>query len=496
MNGIECRQSFADSMAYWFPLNRRSLILLSAIELLFVWISAANVGRGTYEYDEADYMYAASKGYIANYTDSPTMPFMEFLRLGLAARNPEQRAHVADTVRQDDDVLYYRHWHGPTYYLALIPVAGLGLDEAATRRSMLFIPALTIAFVYIGVAWLVPGEEGETAAFLASILFAFSSTMFRSSELAPHKLFALFCLTSLFALSKALVTGQARYLCVAVALACFACSTLEGAFVLLFPIVLCGVWERKRLGLDRTSAFRLSALALCALVVAWPGSVLRLSLPKSYFFMAYLFFLRRGHDAFEEITLTETWANRILTSPVEWLVIVAAISIYILSRDARTRLRPFLPLLVYGFAAIFIIVRITTVRLRYSFVFQPALDVFAAIAIASSLSRLRAVTRNSVTVVVAVALVAGMLYQVHLGPPASDRRSYELVTYLRQKQWGGRLLLVNWSDVPVIHYYFPRFRLRSYRGADPTPSEISGSGAEIVLLTGYPIRSIKIGSSD
>ena len=39
---------------------------------------------GPYRYDEADYMYAVSQGLAANYTDSPTMPLVEFLKTGLS----------------------------------------------------------------------------------------------------------------------------------------------------------------------------------------------------------------------------------------------------------------------------------------------------------------------------------------------------------------------------------------------------------------------------
>ena len=72
------------------------LILLAVLLLLM----ARNVAPDPYTYDEADYMYAASLGFVANYTDTPTFSITEFVRTGLArGRESSQRLALSEQIR-------------------------------------------------------------------------------------------------------------------------------------------------------------------------------------------------------------------------------------------------------------------------------------------------------------------------------------------------------------------------------------------------------------
>lgn len=220
------------------------LILLA----LLLFLMARYVAPDPYVYDEADYMYAASLGIAANYTDTPTLPIADFVRTGLArGRDLSQRQALSEQIRAGNDVVFYRHWHGPLYLYFLIPVSRLGLSERDVRTTMLAIPALTLVAIYCGCLWLIPGRAGTFAALTGSLLFLFGSHLNGSTELAPHHLFALLSVVFLFLLAKFVASGQRIYWYGAVVFAGLAFCTLEVAFVLIITLAICAFVERRRL---------------------------------------------------------------------------------------------------------------------------------------------------------------------------------------------------------------------------------------------------------
>src|SRR2546430_3158336 len=143
----------------------KHLLAVAALVALLLFLITRNVSPDPYVYDEADYMYAASLGYFANWTDTPTLPLPEFLRIGMGrGRQTGGRQELSEFIRQSNDVLFYRHWHGPLYHFILIPVSRLGLNEHGVRSAMLVIPVLTLLAIYFGCLWLLPGLSGSLAA--------------------------------------------------------------------------------------------------------------------------------------------------------------------------------------------------------------------------------------------------------------------------------------------------------------------------------------------
>src|SRR5579862_109783 len=159
--------------------------IFAALLALFLLLITRNVSSEPYVYDEADYMYAASLGFGANWSDTPSIPMAGFVRAGL---NRAGRDALSAQIRSGNDVLFYRHFHGPLFQYLLIPGSRLGWSEGAVRTSMLAIPAASLAIIYFGCLWLAPGHY---AAFLAALLFMTSYSVLASTELAPHQLFAL-----------------------------------------------------------------------------------------------------------------------------------------------------------------------------------------------------------------------------------------------------------------------------------------------------------------
>src|ERR1700678_1938748 len=98
-------------------------VLLLALFLLLV---TRNVSREPYVYDEADYMYAASLGLVANWSDTPSMPIGDFVHAGL---DGDGRKALSERIRGGNDVLFYRHFHGPLFHYLLMTVSRIGLSE-------------------------------------------------------------------------------------------------------------------------------------------------------------------------------------------------------------------------------------------------------------------------------------------------------------------------------------------------------------------------------
>src|SRR5277367_4349266 len=135
------------------PYDRGSVACFGLLLALFLLLITRNVSSEPYVYDEADYMYAASLGFAANWSDTGSIPMAAFVRAGLH-RNSRQA--LSQSIRGGDDVLFYRHFHGPLFQYLLIPASRLGLSERGVRTAMLAIPATSLAVIYFGCLWLVP----------------------------------------------------------------------------------------------------------------------------------------------------------------------------------------------------------------------------------------------------------------------------------------------------------------------------------------------------
>src|SRR5271170_5272200 len=250
--------------------HRRRLAIFGLLLALFLLLIARNISSEPYVYDEADYMYAASLGFVANWTDTPSIPVADFVRAGLGGGGG--RKALSEQIRKGNDVLFYRHFHGPLFHYLLIPVSRLGLSERAVRTAMLAIPVASLAVVYFGCLWLAPGGY---AALLAAVLFLSSYSVIGSTELAPHQLFALCSLACLILLAKAIATGRRAcwYACIVAAGLAF--CTLEVAFALILTIAIFGWVERRRWQADGRFALQSVGTLLATVLLIWPAAILR-----------------------------------------------------------------------------------------------------------------------------------------------------------------------------------------------------------------------------
>ena len=459
------------------------MILRAAIFLgfagLFLVLANTRIWSGPYYYDEADYIFAARMGFGANYTDSPTMPIGEFVRTGLDRnKSPEKTAALSEAIRNSNDIVFYRHWHGPMHVYFLSLISSVSTNERLTRHLSMAFPLLTLMAIYFGCLWLTPGREGLLQAMLASALFLWSGPAAAATELAPHQLFAACSIASLILLAKSITSGRRVYFLGSAIAAGLAFATMEVAFVLVAVLLAVLILEKKRWLWQGVASFLLTVL------IAWPGALLKLSFLKAYFFMAYLAVFR--HAAWGDKTTAQIWTQRFAQSPLEWVLIALAVAVFLAGKMYRTK-RLVYPFLVFGILMLGATLRVNSESPRYMLPFLPALDLFAGCVLAAWLAK-RPPWIGYSCVALAGIISFGLTWPRLAHEPANpDPRPAAVLEFIRNNRLDGRTLLVPQEDLPMIHGYFPSTHLRGYAAASPTPEELSLGPTDGILSKTYPV---------
>lgn len=459
----------------------------------FLLLAKGTLSSGPYDYDESDYMYAASKGPLANWSDSPTLSLPEFIRLGLQqGLGSGQRSELSEQVRNSDDMVFYRHHHGPLYYYWLMTVSGGGeTDEHAMRVLTLTFHVLTFLVIYLACLWVRPGKSSRLAAILCSVLYLWSYANIRTaSEIAPHSVFVLCYICALLLLAKLFETGDRRYWYGAVVAAALAFCTLEVSFILLATLVIFAFVERHTLFPGwkwsnwRKFSLRSVALFIGVVLVVWPAAILKLSFTKAYFFMTYLSLFRK--TPWDNLTLTETWALRFSRAPVEWGLVGLSLIVFAFRRKQLKGISYAWVLLCFAGMMLLTCLRVTSGNPRYISPFFPALEVFSGIVLASAMSGFRPPVRYLLLGSVAALLFWSARREYEMSPLPSTHRETALLEYVKILGLDNKFILVQGVDVPLFHYYFPGIRLRSYVDEQEIPQLVHG--VDGVLYTSSGIR--------
>ncbi len=436
---------------------------------LFLILSNNRIWSGPYYYDEADYIFAARMGFWANYTDSPTLPIGDFIRTGL----DRKKSALSETIRNSNDMVFYRHWHGPmqVFYLSLI--SGASGNERLTRLLCMVFPLFCLAVIFFGCLWLTPGREGLLQALLASGLYLYSGPAAAATELAPHQLFAAFTALSLILLAKSISTGRMAWFVASASAAGLAFDTMEVAFVLVAVLLAVLIIEKKWWLWQGMASFLLTVF------IVWPAGILKLSFVKAYFFMAYLAVFRKG--AWGNKPPLQIWAQRIAESPVEWFLVALAVIVYFATGMYRSK-RWVYAFLLFAVLMIGATLRVNSESPRYMLPFLPAVDLFAGCVLASWLAKRPPLLAYSAVALTAMASFALTWPRLKSQPLESDPGPAAVLEFIRAQHLDGRTLLVPREDLPMIHCYFPSTHLRGYTGATPTPEELSLGPTDWTLM--------------
>jgi len=469
----------------------KHLVLLGLVLTVALLAVRNKIPSGIYGYDEADYMFAASMGVAANWVDVGTIPITDFVKIGLQRGSDKGQQSALSTIARDSrDPVVYRHWHGPLYYYWLAMVSSLGLNEHTTRALGMIIPAVTGVALYFGSLLILGGMEGQVAGILAAALFLWSPVTLKTSELAPHMVFQLCYVCLLLALAKVEAGGGRRYYYAAVVSTGLAFSTMEVAFVPILVVAVFGWWRRGLLASDWRMARNAAGLFLATVLVAWPSGLLKLNFLKAYFVMAYLAVFRKG--AWGDVTMAQTWVDRVLITPFEWMLFAIALVLFLAGRK-RERLGQATFLFFIGLMVLATI-KVYAEGPRYMVPFFGAVELFTAWAIAPALVRLQ----KPWLVYGAVAAICGFTilnteYKMAGFLLSEDPRPAKMLSGLRQNGLTEKTVLADKQFLPSLHYYFPRMRVVTYTEASQIPDKRKAGHVDAVL---YPDYSLKLDAGE
>jgi hypothetical protein len=451
---------------------------------------------GPYIYDQADYMYAASLGWKANALDTPSMPLAGFLKTGMnRGRDSGNAADLSAEIRGSNDVLFYRHWHGPLYGYWLAITQAITTDARAKRKLNYVFAGAAAVLLYCGALWLLEGAAGQIAAILSLILYLWSYPVVKTSELAPHQLFAFLAVAALLLLAKTLSAREParRYWYAAVVVAALAFCVLEVAFALILTVLLCAWIARATLNPDWGLALRSLGAFAGTVFICWPASVLELSPVKSYLFMAYLAVFRRAAWG-DELSFGATWTLRLLNSPVPWLLLAAGVVYFFRERRAGTQgtaaiLMPFAIFSVLIFLATF---RVTTNVPRYELPLLPGIVPLGSFATALILTRWPPGRRYAALAVICAAMMITSWRAIRRELPDPVQQTDMILSLLREHGSGPRAMLVPHEHLPMVHYYFPEMQFRTYYDESEIASQIRDGNITGVITRSSPPRFIPV----
>ncbi len=463
----------------------RHAAILTILLAAFWFLARRQVLYGPFGYDEADYMFAVSRGIAANAFDSPTLPFPQFLRTGLArGKDPSRRNELSEIIRGSGDVVFYRHWHGPLYDYWLDLARHFTRSEQSLRACNYVFAIATALLIYLGSFWLLPGPAGRFAAILGAVLWLWSFPVVNGAELAPHAMFAMWVVCALFCVAR---SGQGRrYWYLSVAAAALAFCTLEVALALIATLVIYAYLVRDRLKPSVSFAAKSVAVFLGVVAVFWPGAIFKLSFVKAYLFMAYLAVFRKGAWG-SSVGVAGTWWLRFITNPVPWILLAIALVLLI----ARRR-QIWSPLLlapgIFCVVMFLAILKVNTETPRYILPLYPGIVLLTAFTLGLWLARYKAKLGDAAVILICFAMFAASFQQLVRHRPRPNPNAFALVDLLRAKDGGRKKLLVPHGDVPLIHYYFPGARLTSYLNKSDIGPALELDGVDAVVYDGDPPR--------
>jgi hypothetical protein len=465
----------------------KHLLLFIAVAAVMLYASRGTVIFAPYTYDEPDYMYAVSLGWSANMLDSPTLSFPEFLKLGLDRNHKQgESTDLSELIRDRGDVVFYRHWHGPLYSGWLALAHAFADREMAVREWNFAFPIAAGALIYFGALWLLPPTAGFSAAILGCIFYLWSYPVIRSTELAPHQLFAL-CVTAALLLMARMFKDEnspRRWWYAAVAVSAIAFCVLEVAFALIFTLLICSCLLRERLQPDWAFAAKSVGLFVGSVFVLWPGALLKLSFIKAYLFMAYLALLR--HDAWGAgVSLGETWRIRLIQSPLPW-VLAAVGAVYFLRHRRETRV--LLPVAIFTIAMAAALARVNTSMARYTLPMWPGVVLFGAFATGVMLANWKPVARAAAVAGLCVVMLATSWPDLRRNLPRRDTRSEAMFALVREQGLAAKNVLVPHEDLPMLHYYFAGSRFKSYYDESTIPERERNGGIDGAIDRSNPPR--------
>jgi hypothetical protein len=417
-----------------------------------------------FAYDEADYMSAGTRGFLANYLDQPSQSLPEFIRKGLElARDKARRGGMSEYIRNLGDITFYRHFHGPmyAYWIAACKAVGVG-SEQGYRASGLTIHVLAS----IGIFWLfrlVFPELGGLSALVAALTFAMNRTALVSgTTITQHVMYSFFAILTQFAAALFLRTGDRRHWYATAALLALSFASVEIGFVLLIAVILSVLIVRWSDGWrEMAKLFGRGAVAFAVtFALVWPKGVLELGFVKGYLYLAYMAVLRKTFSPIGPLAL---WGFKLKTYPFEFLVpLVAVIAATVLAWRLKYR-RETLPFLLYTLLFIAVTMKVTAPFTHYHVSLLTSASVVVGIMFGELWRRSGVLAAGVALVVIVGSSIVSDIGFYREQDEAMTKPSFaaDVLTYL-QPTPDGTTVLAPYVLIPTLHYYRPELPAIGY----------------------------------
>jgi hypothetical protein len=438
-------------------------ILLAALVVLSVKFAGVT-SPVPFAYDEADYMYAGTRGFAANYLDQPSQSLPEFIRKGRElAGDKSRRTGMSEYIRGIGDITFYRHYHGPTYALWIAACRSLGVTgERAYRASGLLIHSLAAVLIFWLFRRAFP-EAGPLSAWVAAIVFATNRTaLVTAMSITQHGMFSLTATATLFLMAVFIRTRRIGYWYATAACLAGAVASVEISVVVLGVVVLSMFAVQGR---DWKRACALiakgTAVFFLTLLVIWPKSLLQLGVFKGYLYLAYIAVYRK---TFSPIGPIDLWGFKLKTYPFEFLPLVAGlIGLLIWFRRSKYRLES-LPFLLYAIAFLGVTMVITVPYTYYHCSLVMALAVITGLAFGEAQRRAGKIGAGVLlaALLISITVSDAGYYNESKKEAAADSLAAHALKYVGTEAAPTRPVFVPYQLLPTLHYYYPDIKVTAY----------------------------------
>lgn len=461
--------------------------------LLAVFLGAFRgvVPADRFYYDEADYLYAASLGLTANYWDAGVISLTLFVQKGVSeGLDPEKRRSLSEFIRKQQDISFYRHFHGPLYFYWLALLRPWLATERAVRWATLGFILATAMVVYFGGISLTGGQDWRAWTVPAALVL-FSPTLINSGvQVTPHNLFVLLSFINLWLLVKFLDSGQRSYWYLAVGFLALSWLTIEYALVNLGVMVLALVWQRHFLfpggTLREWPGFLLKSLAWFLVVIGllWPGGILKLTILKNYLFHFYYVAVRE----YAANSFGHLWWSRFWESPLQFIFIAVFLGYYVRACILKKqKWRPLLPLLLYSAVIFLYTLKNRSLNQTYIASLLPPLLLVSGLGFVSWLKTTGAgkLWQNFMVVGFCLAIIINLFIFYPISNEAERRRiNNAVVDYFQTQVIPNRPLLIYWKYLPTFNFYFGKIAVIRYENDDSLPPLLERGGYAGILYEG------------
>lgn len=421
-------------------------------------------------YDEADYVYAGSRGFLDNYLDRPSLPVSDFLRKGWELfRDRSKREEFSRMLRSSDDIMVYRHFHGPLYFywLALCQLLGAN-KENLLRGCGLILHVITSIVILYGFRFVFP-QLPPIAAWVASMAFLLNRTgILTSRMITQHLMYILFATIILLAMGAFSRDYKPKYWYLASAVLAMAFVTVETSFILLSSVLLSMAFQWKRLhqkySVKEIAMLLVKGAGVCLLtiLILWPPGLLQLNAIRGYLFLIYIS-ISRG--TFTTIGPIDLWLGKFTESPFEFALPILAILIIGLLWRHLTHRWELLPALTYVFVFFLVTMKITVPYTHYHGTMMAACAIVTGVAIGELWRIAPNAARYTALAITMTCLIAmNAMYYVDTSRTINYRIfTIDVLEYMKTaKVPEGQTLMVPYILVPALHYYHPEIKTVGY----------------------------------